>query len=330
MEGGTRECTGDHEVICGLFPHLGGCAGGEAALKLVHLEGAATEGPGDEPPGEPLRLGVVLSGGQAPGASRGPVAAGSRVCMARCPPASSCPITLRAPRHPPHHPPPSPPPPTITHTLTHTGGHNVIIGLHDYLQRWHPGSTLVGFLNGPRGVMQNKYKVLTADELVRAALRLHAEASACREQAESLHKHSMQREPAASFAAATRCPQDGYRNQGGFHLICSGRDKIERADQLAAAAEVSSAPLCRHTTPLSHSLATPDTPWPAPRLPFSQTCAIHDLDGIIIIGGDDSNTNAAVMAEHFLKQGVKTNVIGVPKTIDGGLAGAGTAHGPPA
>ena len=36
------------------------------------------------------------------------------------------------------------------------------------------------------------------------------------------------------------------------------------------------------------------------------------------------------MAEHFLKQGVKTNVIGVPKTIDGGLAGAGTAHGPPA
>ena len=35
------------------------------------------------------------------------------------------------------------------------GGHNVIIGLHDYLQRWHPGSTLVGFLAGPRGVMQN-------------------------------------------------------------------------------------------------------------------------------------------------------------------------------
>jgi pyrophosphate--fructose-6-phosphate 1-phosphotransferase len=48
------------------------------------------------------------------------------------------------------------------------GGHNVIIGLHDYLQRWHPGSTLVGFLGGPRGVMQNQYKPLTAEELVRA------------------------------------------------------------------------------------------------------------------------------------------------------------------
>jgi pyrophosphate--fructose-6-phosphate 1-phosphotransferase len=37
----------------------------------------------------------------------------------------------------------------------------------------------------------------------------------------------------------------------------------------------------------------------------------------VVIGGDDSNTNAAVLAEHFLKQGVKTNVVGVPKTIDG-------------
>lgn len=43
----------------------------------------------------------------------------------------------------------------------------MIIGLHDYLQRWHPGSTLVGFLGGPAGVMNNRYKVLTADELVR-------------------------------------------------------------------------------------------------------------------------------------------------------------------
>ena len=49
------------------------------------------------------------------------------------------------------------------------GGHNVIIGLHDYLQRWHPGSTLVGFLGGPAGVMNSRYKVLTADELVRGA-----------------------------------------------------------------------------------------------------------------------------------------------------------------
>ncbi|KAL4443800.1 hypothetical protein ABPG75_011537 [Micractinium tetrahymenae] len=127
-----------------------------------------------------------------------------------------------------------------------SGGHNVIIGLHDYLQRWHPGSTLLGFLNGPRGVMQNNYKLLAPEELV----------------------------------------VDSYRNQGGFHMIASGRDKIEKADQLAAA---------------------------------EKTCMDEKLDGIVIIGGDDSNTNAAVMAEHFLARGVNTRVVGVPKTIDGDL-----------
>lgn len=54
----------------------------------------------------------------------------------------------------------------------------------------------------------------------------------------------------------------------------------------------------------------------------TQTCVELDLDGLVVIGGDDSNTNAAVLAEYFLKQGVKTTVVGVPKTIDGGR-GAG-------
>ena len=53
------------------------------------------------------------------------------------------------------------------------------------------------------------------------------------------------------------------------------------------------------------------------------TCIKHNLDAIVVIGGDDSNTNAAVLAE-FLFKGVKTDgsgvqVIGVPKTIDGDL-----------
>jgi pyrophosphate--fructose-6-phosphate 1-phosphotransferase len=43
------------------------------------------------------------------------------------------------------------------------------------------------------------------------------------------------------------------------------------------------------------------------------------LDGVIIIGGDDSNTNAAVLAEWFAAQGARTRVIGCPKTIDGDL-----------
>jgi hypothetical protein len=39
-------------------------------------------------------------------------------------------------------------------------------GLFDYLQRWHPGSTVVGFLGGPAGVMKNQFKLLTEQELV--------------------------------------------------------------------------------------------------------------------------------------------------------------------
>lgn len=75
-----------------------------------------------------------------------------------------------------------------------------------------------------------------------------------------------------------------YRNQGGFDLIGSGRTKIETEEQLASALK---------------------------------TCT--SLDALVVIGGDDSNTNAAVLAEYFLAQGSKTCVIGVPKTIDGDL-----------
>lgn len=77
-----------------------------------------------------------------------------------------------------------------------------------------------------------------------------------------------------------------YRNQGGFDLLGSGRDKIETAEQLE---------ICR------------------------QEVEKLQLDGLLIIGGDDSNTNAAILAEYFLAKGCKTSVIGVPKTIDGDL-----------
>ena len=79
---------------------------------------------------------------------------------------------------------------------------------------------------------------------------------------------------------------DAYRNTGGFDIIGSGRTKIETPEQYAA------------------SIAT------AKKL---------DLDAIVIIGGDDSNTNAALLAEEMIKAGCKTRVIGCPKTIDGDL-----------
>lgn len=77
-----------------------------------------------------------------------------------------------------------------------------------------------------------------------------------------------------------------YRNQGGFDMICSGRDKIETPEQFKQATE---------------------------------TAVKLDLDGLVVIGGDDSNTNACLLAEHFRCKNLKTLVLGCPKTIDGDL-----------
>ncbi|MCE5313542.1 MAG: diphosphate--fructose-6-phosphate 1-phosphotransferase [Armatimonadota bacterium] len=79
---------------------------------------------------------------------------------------------------------------------------------------------------------------------------------------------------------------DAYRNTGGFDMIMSGRDKIEKPEDLAACLT---------------------------------NFAEMNLDGVVIIGGDDSNTNAAVLAEYLRSQDSKTRVIGVPKTIDGDM-----------
>lgn len=83
---------------------------------------------------------------------------------------------------------------------------------------------------------------------------------------------------------------DQYRNTGGFDMIQSGRTKIETPEQLAAAKKT-----------------------------MEQTMEKTRLDGLVVVGGDDSNTNAALLAEFFKAQGVPTGVIGVPKTIDGDL-----------
>lgn len=79
-----------------------------------------------------------------------------------------------------------------------------------YLKFRHPGSKLYGFLNGPRGIIENNTKVLEQAELSR------------------------------------------YANLGGFHMLCSGRDKIESAEDLQAAAA---------------------------------TCKSLGLDGLVVIGG---------------------------------------------
>ena len=79
---------------------------------------------------------------------------------------------------------------------------------------------------------------------------------------------------------------DQFRNTGGFDIIGSGRTKLETNEQFAIVAEV---------------------------------CKKHGITAIVIIGGDDSNTNAAVLAEYFAAHNTGVQVIGCPKTIDGDL-----------
>ena len=79
---------------------------------------------------------------------------------------------------------------------------------------------------------------------------------------------------------------DQYRNTGGFDIIGSGRTKLETREQFDIVAQVAKK---------------------------------HGITAIVIIGGDDSNTNAAVLAEYMAAQKTGVQVIGCPKTIDGDL-----------
>ena len=79
---------------------------------------------------------------------------------------------------------------------------------------------------------------------------------------------------------------DEYRNTGGFDMIGSGRTKLEKEEQFEKGIEI-----------------------------------IRELNikAIVIIGGDDSNTNACVLAEYYAAKNYGVQVIGCPKTIDGDL-----------
>ena len=79
---------------------------------------------------------------------------------------------------------------------------------------------------------------------------------------------------------------DAYRNTGGFDIIGSGRTKLETTEQFAIVAE---------------------------------NAKKNGLTAIVIIGGDDSNTNAATLAEYMAANNTGIQVIGCPKTIDGDL-----------
>lgn len=77
-----------------------------------------------------------------------------------------------------------------------------------------------------------------------------------------------------------------YRNTGGFDLLSSGRHKIETPEQFENSLDV---------------------------------CNKLNLNGLVVVGGDDSNTNACLLAEYFQSRKSKCHVVGAPKTIDGDL-----------
>lgn len=101
------------------------------------------------------------------------------------------------------------------------GGHNVIVGIYDYIKKVHKNSQLFGFLNGPKGIFTGDYIEINDAHI--------------------------------SY----------FKNRGGFDMICSGRDKIETQEQFQKSLKY---------------------------------CESLKLDGLVIIGGDDSNTNAALLA----------------------------------
>jgi len=79
---------------------------------------------------------------------------------------------------------------------------------------------------------------------------------------------------------------DEHRNTGGFDIIGSGRTKLEEEWQFDKGIEI---------------------------------CKMLNISAIVIIGGDDSNTNACILAEYYKKKNCGIQVIGCPKTIDGDL-----------
>ncbi len=109
-----------------------------------------------------------------------------------------------------------------------SGGHNVVVGLYDAIKEMDPKSEVIGFMNGPDGLLKADGKVLSKEDI------------------------------------------DSVRNQGGFYLLGTSRTKFEKEEDMAKC---------------------------------SGTIKKFNLDGLLIIGGDDSNTNAAVLAEYFAANG---------------------------
>jgi pyrophosphate--fructose-6-phosphate 1-phosphotransferase len=122
----------------------------------------------------------------------------------------------------------------------------VIAGIFDAIKQIHPDSSLIGFRNGPDGLLTNNGTEIDAKLLA------------------------------------------DYRNTGGFDIIGSGRTKLESEQDFLKALD---------------------------------TAKSRNLTALVVIGGDDSNSNASKLAEFAASRKAPLTIVGVPKTIDGDLKG---------
>lgn len=179
------------------------------------------------------------------------------------------------------------------------------MGLFDMIKKLNPESRLFGFLAGPHGVFTNNYMEITAEymglyrntggfDMIRKCQELKA--IEARKTARERLRERLFRPPRtlrrsrAFLLHDASCPHMRFLAHVDAIIdsmaVGSGRHKIETPEQFAS------------------SLANANA---------------LDLDGLVVIGGDDSNTNACLLAEYFKKHDAKCRVIGCPKTIDGDL-----------
>jgi len=195
------------------------------------------------------------------------------------------------------------------------------MGLFDMLKRLHPDSKLFGFLNGPHGIFTNNYIEIQADymglfrntggfDMIRKCHHTpfpqHSACDVIREVgAPPAPPTSANSNKIFVFQSALERTEALETQRRRHNLECPLMREIANVYSVADLMSVGSG---------RHKIETPDQ--------FKDSlkyCAVLQLDGLVVIGGDDSNTNACLLAEYFASVGSPIKVIGCPKTIDGDL-----------
>ena len=173
------------------------------------------------------------------------------------------------------------------------------------IRKLHPESRLFGFLAGPHGVYTNNYMEITPEymglyrntggfDMIRKCEELKAT------EARKTDRERLTERVFKASRVLRRCRAFILHEQS-----CPWMKFLAHMDDIIDLMAVGSG---------RHKIETPE------QFENSLTNVTNlDLNGLVVIGGDDSNTNACLLAEYFAKQQAKCRVIGCPKTIDGDL-----------